>query len=152
MCKNEKSDVRSIEHRIMHQIIHYANKYRKVMQSYLDVTGVYQAQHRLLMRISCNPYSSQKELAEIMEVSTATVAVSLKKLEKAGYVRKIMDKEDNRLNQVVITKEGKKIIEHSRRIFQSTEKRVFEGFIEEEKNTLFNLMERLHTNLSQMEE
>ncbi|HCS74075.1 MAG TPA: MarR family transcriptional regulator, partial [Clostridiales bacterium] len=52
------------------------------MQSCLDETGVYQAQHRLLMAISRKPYSSQKKLAEAMQVSTATVAVSLKKLEQ----------------------------------------------------------------------
>src|SRR5690554_783900 len=148
----ENGDIRPVEHRTMHQIIHFAKKHRKVMQRCLDETGVYQAQHRLLMRISHHPYSSQKELAQIMEVSTATVAVTLKKLERAGYVKKIMDKEDNRLNQVVITDKGNRVIEESKQIFNSTEKRIFENFTEEEKNTLLLLMEKLNANLSQLEE
>ena len=140
-----------MERKIIHQIIHYAKEHRAVMQSYLDETGVYQAQHRLLMIISRWPNLSQKKLAETMEVSTATIAVSLKKLEKAGLITKTMDETDNRLNRIVITDRGNQVVKHSKQIFQSTEKRVFEGFTEEEKSTLTDFMERLHTNLSEMD-
>ncbi|NLC43201.1 MAG: MarR family transcriptional regulator [Clostridiales bacterium] len=139
-----------MERKIIHQVIHYAKKHRTVMQSYLDETGVYQAQHRLLMIISRRPNLSQIKLAEVMEVSTATIAVSLKKLEKAGLITKTMDETDNRLNRIVITDIGNQVVEQSKQIFQSTEKKIFEGFTEEEKSTLSELMERLHTNLSEM--
>ncbi|HCS75158.1 MAG TPA: MarR family transcriptional regulator, partial [Clostridiales bacterium] len=101
--------------------------------------------------ISRKPYSSQKNLAEAMQVSTATVAVSLKKLEKAGLITKTMDKTDNRLNRIVITDMGNQVVEQSRQIFQSIEKKVFEGFTEDEKSALSNLMERLYTNLTEMD-
>ena len=50
------------------------------MQNYLDATGVFHAQHRLLMEIARNPNVSQNDIAKIMDVSAATIAVSLKKL------------------------------------------------------------------------
>jgi Mn-dependent DtxR family transcriptional regulator len=37
-----------------------------------------------------------------MDVSAATIAVSLKKLEKGGYINKVMDEGDNRLNQITM--------------------------------------------------
>ena len=61
------------------------------MQNYLDETGVYQSQHRLLMEISRNPNASQKDIARIMDVSAATVAVSLKNLKREDMLK------DNRM-------------------------------------------------------
>jgi len=137
---------------IVHQLINFAMKHRRIMQNYLDETGVYQAQHRLLMEISRNPNISQNDIAKLMDVSAATVAVSLKKLEKGGYINKVMDEEDNRLNKITVTEKGNRVVEHSKRIFQSVDRKAFDGFTEEEKHTLFALLQKLNTNLDRMED
>jgi DNA-binding MarR family transcriptional regulator len=137
---------------IVFQMIGFTIKHRKIMQNYLDVTGVYQAQHRLLMKIYHSQYASQQDLARSMEVSTATIAVSLKKLEKGGYINKVMDKVDNRLNQITITEKGNKVVEQSKQIFDSTDQKVFAGFTEEELGTLSGLLQKLDANLAGMEE
>ncbi len=137
---------------IIFQLIGVTMKHRKIMHHYLDETGVYQAQHHLLMRIAHNPNVSQKEIARTMEVSAATIAVSLKKLEKGGYIKKAMDKGDNRLNQVTITEKGNRVVAQSKQIFEATDQRVFEGFTEEEKAKLSCLLQKLNANLDRMEE
>jgi DNA-binding MarR family transcriptional regulator len=137
---------------IVYQLISFAMKHRKIMQHYLDETGVYQAQHRLLMEISRNRNASQKDIACSMGISPATIAVSLKKLEKGGYINKVMDEGDNRLNQVTITEKGNRVVEQSKQIFDSTDQRVFEGFTEEEKATLSELLQKLNANLVRMED
>ena len=53
---------------IIHQLINFAMKHRKIMQHHLQETGIFQAQHRLLMQISRNQFASQKELAESINV------------------------------------------------------------------------------------
>jgi DNA-binding MarR family transcriptional regulator len=138
--------------KIIHQLINFAMKHRKIMQNYLDETGVYQAQHRLLMEISHNPNASQNDIARLMDVSAATIAVSLKKLEKEGYINKEMDESDNRLNKITITEKGNRVVEQSRQIFESTDQKVFKGFTEEEKSTLFVLLKKLNANLVRMED
>ena len=150
MENNNKSQISNKE--IVHQIIGFAMKHRKIMQNYLDETGVYQAQHHLLMIISRNINSSQKELARSMDVSAATIAVSLKKLEKGGYIKKEMDKGDNRLNQITITDKGNKVVQQSKRIFEATDQKVFEGFSETEKSSLSALLKKLDANLDRMED
>lgn len=140
-----------INKKIIHQLINFAMKHRRIMQNYLDETGVYQAQHRLLMEISRNPNISQNEIAKIMDVSAATIAVSLKKLEKGGYINKVMDEEDNRLNKITVTEKGNRVVEQSKRIFESTDRKVFEGFTQEEKSTLSSLLQKLENNLDRME-
>lgn len=138
--------------KIIYQIIGFVMKHRKVMQSYLNETGVYQAQHRLLMRIYHNPNVSQKDIATAMDVSPATIAVSLKKLEKGGYIKRETDMGDNRLNQITITEKGNRVVEQSKRIFESADKKIFEGFTDEEKRTLSALLDKLGSNLARMEE
>jgi len=137
---------------IIHQFINFALKHRKIMQNYLDETGVYHAQHRLLMEIARNPNVSQNDIARKMDVSAATIAVSLKKLQKGGYIKKEMVEEDNRLNKITITEKGNRVVEQSKRIFESVDRRVFEGFTEVEKNTLYDLLQKLNANLEIMEE
>ncbi len=137
---------------IIHQIIGFAIKHRKIMQYYLDETGVYQAQHHLLMRIHHDQNASQKDIAMSMDVSAATIAVSLKKLEKGGYIKKEMDQGDNRLNQITITEKGNKVVEKSKQIFDFTDRKVFEGFTQEEKRTLSSLLMKLDANLIRMDD
>jgi len=137
---------------IIHQLVSFVVKHRKIMQYYLDKTGVYQAQHRLLMAISCNRNASQKDIARLMDVSAATIAVSLKKLEKGGYINKIMDEGDNRFNQITITEKGNKVVEQSKQIFETADRKLFEGFTDEEKSTLSFLLKKLDANLVKMED
>lgn len=156
---NSISDMNSIsdtnrvsDKKLIYQLINFALKHRRIMLNYLDETGVYQAQHRLLMEIACRPNASQNDIARSMDVSAATVAVSLKKLEKGGYISRVTDKADNRLNKITITEKGNRVVERSKQIFASTDQKVFSGFTDEEKQTLSALLQKLDANLDSMEE
>lgn len=146
------SDGNCRKRNMIFMLVSFAIKHRKVMQSLLDKTGVYQAQHYLLMVISSNQYASQKELADSLEISTATVAVSLKKLENGGYIKKVMDEDDNRLNKIVITEKGNKVVEQSREIFKLRDEKIFHGFTDNEMDTFIELVQKLNRNLADMEE
>jgi len=104
------------------------------------------------MEISRNREASQADIARSMNVSAASVAVSLKNLEKGGYITRTVDEGDNRLNQITITEKGHRVVEQSKRIFASADSKIFEGFSEEEKKTLNLLLQKLDANLDLMEE
>lgn len=137
---------------IIHQLVGLSLKHRKIMQYYLDETGVYQAQHRILMEISRNQNASQKDIARSMDVSAAAIAVSLKKLARGGYINKDMDEGDNRFNQITITEKGKRVVEQSKQIFDMADQKVLENFTEEEKSALSVLLKKLDSNLIKMED
>ena len=118
-----------------------------MMERRLDGTGVYRSQHQILMFASHNPNVSQKDLAEMYGVSGATMAVSLKKLEKGGYINRLVDQHDNRCNQICITEKGRKVVEESVLIFQRLERCMFEGFSEHDMDVLGNLLDRIYGNL-----
>ena len=105
---------------------------------------------RLLMCVYKYPDASQKELARIQNVSTAAVAVTLKKLEKGGYVGRIVDRDDNRYNKIRITEKGRKEVERSIDLFKRVEKGMFAGFSSEEKECFYSCLQKLSGNLEQM--
>ena len=138
--------------KIIYQLINLAIKHKKIMQNYIDETGVYHAQYRLLLAISHNENASQNDIAKLMDVSAATIAVSLKKLEKGGYINREIDEKDNRLNKINITEKGKKVVEQSKKIFEAVDQKVFQGITDEEKAALINLLQKLNNNLSKIED
>lgn len=113
-------------------------------------TGVYRSQHRLLMELYRRPNCSQIELAELLEVSPAAVAVSLKKLEKGGYIQKKTAVDDGRANQVEITALGNEVIKMSFRMFGEIDKALFADFSDEELYQITAFFERMIANLEKV--
>lgn len=151
--KMDNNNINEISNKkIIYQLINLAIKHKKIMQNYLDETGVYHAQYRLLLAISHNENASQNDIAKLMDVSAATIAVSLKKLEKGGYINREIDEKDNRLNKINITEKGKKVVKQSKKIFEAVDQKVFQGITDEEKAALINLLQKLNNNLSKIED
>ena len=94
-----------------------------------------------------HPNCSQVEIARELEISPAAVAVSLKKLESGGYITRETTESDNRTHRVTITPKGRSVIERSEQMFWETEKAMFEGFSEEEMQSLQQFFERIYENL-----
>ncbi len=118
------------EEKLLFKWFRVRKNHHAVLEQALSFTGVYRSQHKILMCIADHPDISQKGLAEMNAVSTATIAVSLKKLEKGGYISRVADAEDNRYNQIRITEKGGNVVEESRRIIVEVEKAKFQVFTE----------------------
>lgn len=137
-------------HHVVETLMGINRAHRMVLERQLNKTGVYRSQHQILMYIADNPNVSQKDIAKLHHVSTATIAVSLKKLESGGYIKRVVDQKDNRFNQICITPSGEAVVENSIRCFQELEERMFAGFSPEESGQLNTLLERMRQNLEQM--
>lgn len=114
-------------------------------------TGVYRSQHQLLMKLFFEKECSQAQLAEHMDISPAAVAVTLKKLEKGGYVKKRNQEGDNRRNQIEITEKGMQVVHTSITIFHEIDRALYEGFREEELDILGGFLDRMYANLVKYE-
>lgn len=134
------------EHLLVNLLFLADKNLKRTIEKRAEGTGVYRSQHRLLMILGRNPDISQTMLAEKLEISPAAVTVSLKKLEKSGYIARQCSEEDNRINRVVITQKGQDVIEQSNNYFREMDLAFFEGFSEEEKDRLENMLERIATN------
>ena len=119
---------------------------KRCIEKKVEHTGVYRSQHRLLMMLGRNPNRSQSEIAEKMDISPAAVAVSLKKLEKSGYISRQCDKNDNRVNSIEIMEKGKMTISVSEKYFREINEALLEGFSEEELFQFESFMRRIVQN------
>lgn len=126
--------------------------FHRHLERVVSHTGVFPTQHRLLMELDLNPACSQMELADKFEVSAAAVTVSLKKLEKGGYIVRQTDRQDNRVNHVRITQKGKEVVRQSLGLFAETDELFFKGFSDEEVKQFYALLNRAKENLEQAEE
>ncbi len=121
--------------------------HRRAMELRLNKTGIYRAQHQILMYLSKHPQSSQKQIAERFNISSAAVATSLKKLERGGYLERAVDREDNRFHQVSLTEKGQKVVEDSHEIFQRTIEETYLGLSGEELGEAMAFYEKMEENL-----
>ena len=111
--------------------------------------GIHHSQHRMLVQLVKRQEDtpSQKELAEIMGISPAAVTTTLKRLEKEEYITRSATDEDNRRNEIRVTEKGLAKITENREIFEVLDRAMFEGFSEEEMDTLISFMKRIDNNM-----
>lgn len=93
--------------------------------------------------------ASQRELAQALRVSQATIATSLKSLERLGYVEKRLDDRDNRRNRVAITEKGKAAVKQCFQVCHEIDRRMMEGLSLQEKEDLDRLHRKLLDNLGE---
>ncbi len=79
------------------------------------------------------------------------MAVSLKKLERDGYIQKTTKKDDSRAKFVSLTEKGEDVVARSREIFAYMDQSVIRGFSEEELVTLRKFLKQMYDNVKEIE-
>lgn len=124
--------------------------HRRMLECKLENSGIHRAQHRLLITLSEKSFASQVELARYLEVSPATIAVSLKTLKREGLIVQRMREEDNRRNFVELTEKGRKHVEESYEFFDALDQQMYQGFTLEEKQRLCDYLDRIYNNIERL--
>lgn len=124
-------------------------RHHALVERRISDLDIHQSQHRMLMTLARRQENipSQRELAELLGISAAAVATTLKKLDREGYISRSMTHEDNRKNQIRITEKGLSKVMEGLNVFESSDRVLFQGFSPEELNTLLSLLQRVDRNL-----
>ena len=91
--------------------------------------------------------ATQRELADMVHVSAATMANSLKRLERNGYIQRQSDERDSRCNLIVITHKGLEAVKRCQDAFDSVDTQLYAGFTAEEVEGLKNAFRRMLQNM-----
>ena len=91
---------------LSHSFIRLECVKRFTMHNMLKDSGVYFGQPPILDFLEKNGVCTQNELAKALEVSPASIAVSIKRMQKNGVVEKIADENDLRCNRISLTGKG----------------------------------------------
>ena len=89
---------------------------------------------------------SQKELQDHFEISHATTAGIVKRLEAKGMVRSYSDSGDKRTKIVELAAGEEKVHQHMVRLRREIEGKLFRGLTPEEQEQLLNLLHRVYIN------
>ena len=105
------------------------------------------SQMRMLEFIGKNDGCTQAEVAEEMQVSPASVAQSLKRMEAAGYISRDARKDNLRANSLSVTDAGREAAANCRRVFDGLEEEMLKGFTDEERAFTGEMLSRIIRNL-----
>ena len=121
---------------------------RLFIQKKLSGSSLHGSQMPMVEYIASNEGCTQQEIAEHMRVSPASVALSIKRLCRAGLIIKKTDENNLRCNKVFITDACRSELRNARIIFEDADVVTFKGFSEKELDELYGYMARLLKNIS----
>jgi len=104
-------------------------------------------QYPILEVISENEGCTQKYLADQLMVSPASIALSVKRLMKAGILKKDIDETNQRCHRVYLTEKGREVRKEACKLHQEIDRKTFDGFTPEEKDQLEEYFMRILNNL-----
>lgn len=82
----------------------------------------------------------QKDLADHFGRKGATITSMLQGLEKKGYIKRVIPKENERQKNIYLLKKGTDLVEEFKDIFLGVEKSITQGLTEAESETFMKLL------------
>ena len=110
--------------------------------------GLFSGQHHILINLKKNGGMTVSQLAERLDITAATASVSVKRMEKSGFVEKRPDAQDARITRLYLTEKGIAATENIREKMEAQESIITDGFTHEEVMTLSALLDRVFLNLT----
>lgn len=137
------------EDSIQSRFVRLVRLYHRSSFEIFKETEIHPKQIPLLVILDETEGVSQKEISVKLETSAPTVAVSIKRLEKAGLVERRTDERDQRMSRIYLTAKGKEVIKSTKARLKETEKQIFQGFSESEICLMKRFFDQMIKNLSE---
>ena len=100
---------------------------RILLNKTTNISGLYLGQLPILAYISHNDGCTQKEISDWLNVSPASIALSTKRLQKAGFIKKTVDKDNLRCNRLSVTETGSETAFKAREAMNLFDENMFSG-------------------------
>lgn len=113
----------------------------------LEEFGLFRGQPPLLFALWEEEGLTHSELAEHLHVQPATITKMIKRMERAGFVERNQDAEDQRVSRVYLTDAGRNIRGAVEGVLLELEEQTFAGFSSEDRALLDQFLLRIRHNL-----
>ncbi|OGO80145.1 MAG: hypothetical protein A2Y21_05035 [Clostridiales bacterium GWC2_40_7] len=125
----------------------FIKAHRQIKFIHLAKLGLYPGQPPLLAALCRNNGCSQKELVNSLSVKPPTIAVTIRRMVKAGLLECRSDTRDMRKSKVFITDKGRELNSKVEEITMEIEDECFKGFTEVEKTLIRRFLIQMRDNL-----
>lgn len=106
-------------------------------------TNINLPQFLVLLCVYENPGSSQKFIANWLQLTEATVSYTVKVVIEKGYLKIESDKSDLRGNRVLITSSGRNLIEQAYPMYEKTLEKYFSVLSKSELNLFVTYLNKI---------
>lgn len=120
----------------------------KTKYNTLSVLNVHDGQPDILAYIYMHRKTSQYDIARYLGLSRASVGISLKRMEKSGYIVIEQNENNKRSTCVDITELGIKVLVKADMVLDEYISNKFNGFTNEEIDAYIKLMNKIKKNLT----
>ena len=128
---------------------------------YAVISGIYQKSRRLseeslkafrltfpqfgvLLRLSFQDNVTQKELSDIMDTDTTTIMVICDSLQKKGFLKRMKDPSDRRVNRLILTEKGKNVVSKAFPLMMKRYELFVNSISQKELETITSILEKLY--------
>lgn len=134
--------------KIVKKIGHVCALHRMHINKEATCKGFYPGQMHMLRFILKNSGCTQNELAKSMHVTPASIAVSVKRMEKSGLVERKEDEKDRRIMRLFVTEKGEESINSLSEAFSKVDEKMFSHFSCDEIKAFEDFLDRICENLT----
>lgn len=110
--------------------------------------GLTRAQWQALGTLRRHPGLSQAQLADRLDVKPITIARTVDRLEKAGWIERKRDPKDRRINRLYLTARVKDVVSRMRAQGLELRTEAMHGMNRQEHDVLLSALTRMKNNLS----
>ncbi len=119
------------------------------MHDRLDALGLYHGQPSVLNALWTQEGMTQSELSGELHRSPSTITKTVQRMERAGFVERRDDPEDERISRVYLTDSGRNVRSAVEEIWHSFATQAFEAFTEQAVEQFYILLQRLYHNIEE---
>ena len=129
-----------------------SRKSKNYFNQVVSEEGLFAGQHHIIMMLERVGCATVSQIAEEMRTTSATASVSIKRLEKAGFVEKRSSESDARLTKIYLTDKALAVTQRIRSKMDEAEESLTQGLTQEEKYQLSDLLDKGVNNIISQKE
>lgn len=113
-------------------------------------TGINGAEWSILSMLTHTGCTTQLSIGTTLEMDKVTLTRAISSLEGMSLLRRSPSKEDRRINDIRLTRDGQRIYSRLAPLAKETLRDAFKGISHQEASQLMNLLERVYYNLNHL--
>ena len=131
------------------RIMFLSKMLRQEFNNAVNELGLFSGQQDIVLALVENEGVTLGKLSKMLNVSTATASISIKRMEKAGFVKKLPDENDARIIKLYPTELAKQTPEKIKKHMDNMEQKLKKNMTEKEALELSRLLEIAIQNLKE---
>ena len=138
----------TLENSIAFEVMHI---YRRLLQrgtQAMERMNIGVGQVPILKLLSDNGTMTQRQIAEEIRVTPATICGTIKRMERAGLICRASNEKDGRVTCISLTEEGRACTTEAMDAIEQSHREMLDGFSAEELRILLSFAARMSENLT----